>query len=251
MAVFCFFSFFFASFHFRFTSDFYVSHRCETSEKSTFFSHRSEKNFASVSLHFASKRKWRRTLTVALQNMRWILIGLKQILLNPHWSLSELLGFVLWLKPQWLLVTAWLLRCRLSRQFRRVHHSLLFVTGYNQSCQNEEPGLVFGVSFLIGKVHSILILIGRLYWALLHWLAALSIAPQWPVLKGLSHQFEFGLKWYGWKEQKLEKTRWGFLKLPTVPWTFNKYKQKHGASEKRDGSCHVLANSRWAILPVS
>jgi hypothetical protein len=30
--------------------------------KKHFFSHRSEKNFASVSLHFASKRKWRRTL---------------------------------------------------------------------------------------------------------------------------------------------------------------------------------------------
>jgi hypothetical protein len=27
----------FASFHFRFASDFYVSHRCEISEKSTFF----------------------------------------------------------------------------------------------------------------------------------------------------------------------------------------------------------------------
>ncbi len=55
------FRFVFASFHFRFVSDFYGSHRCEISEKST-FSHRSEKNFASVSLHFASKRKWQRTL---------------------------------------------------------------------------------------------------------------------------------------------------------------------------------------------
>ncbi len=43
------FRFVFASFHSRFVKDFYVSHR-------------SEKNFASVSLHFASKRKWRRTL---------------------------------------------------------------------------------------------------------------------------------------------------------------------------------------------
>jgi hypothetical protein len=51
------FCFVFASFHFCFASDFYVSHRCETSEKKHFFSHRSEKNFASVSLHFASKRK--------------------------------------------------------------------------------------------------------------------------------------------------------------------------------------------------
>jgi hypothetical protein len=26
--------------------------------------------------------------------------------------------------------------------------------------------------------------------------------------------------------------------------TFNKYKQKLGTSEKRDGNCHVLANRR-------
>jgi hypothetical protein len=26
-------------------------------------------------------------------------------------------------------------------------------------------------------------------------------------------------------------------------------KQKCGASEKRNGNCHVFANSRWAILP--
>jgi hypothetical protein len=26
-------------------------------------------------------------------------------------------------------------------------------------------------------------------------------------LKGLSHQFESGNKWYGWKEQKQEKSR--------------------------------------------
>ncbi len=37
----------------------FVSHRCK---KSTFFSHQSEKILLSVSLHFASKRKWRRTL---------------------------------------------------------------------------------------------------------------------------------------------------------------------------------------------
>jgi hypothetical protein len=43
----------FASFHFRFASDFYVSHRCETSKK-TLFLHQSENNFASVSLYFAS-----------------------------------------------------------------------------------------------------------------------------------------------------------------------------------------------------
>jgi hypothetical protein len=47
--------------HFRFASDFYVSHQCGTSEK-TLFSHRSKKNFASVSLNFALKQKWRRTL---------------------------------------------------------------------------------------------------------------------------------------------------------------------------------------------
>jgi hypothetical protein len=44
------FCFVFASFHFRFASD------AKTSEK-TLFLHRSEKNFASVSHHFASKRK--------------------------------------------------------------------------------------------------------------------------------------------------------------------------------------------------
>ncbi len=44
------FRYVFASFHFRFALD------AKTSEK-TLFSHRSEKNLASVSLHFASKRK--------------------------------------------------------------------------------------------------------------------------------------------------------------------------------------------------
>jgi hypothetical protein len=39
MAVFASFCFVFASFHFRFTSDFYVSHRCETREKKAPFFH--------------------------------------------------------------------------------------------------------------------------------------------------------------------------------------------------------------------
>ncbi len=60
-AVLLLFCFVFALFHFLFASDFYVLHPCETSEN-TLFSHQSKKNFASVSLHFASKWKWRRTL---------------------------------------------------------------------------------------------------------------------------------------------------------------------------------------------
>jgi hypothetical protein len=47
------FRFDFASFHFHFASEFYVSHRCETSEKST-FSHRSEK--ISLPFRFISLR---------------------------------------------------------------------------------------------------------------------------------------------------------------------------------------------------
>jgi hypothetical protein len=35
----------------------------------------------------------------------------------------------------------------------------------------------------------------------------------------------------------------------TAPSTFNKCEQKHSPSEKRDGNCHVFANSRWEILP--
>ncbi len=39
------------------------------------------------------------------------------------------------------------------------------------------------------------------------------------------------------------------LRFCTVFFDFNKYKQKRGTSEKKDGNCHVLANSRQAILP--
>ncbi len=46
------FRFVFASFHFRFSTDFYVSHRCETSEKSTFF--RIEANKISLPFRFIS-----------------------------------------------------------------------------------------------------------------------------------------------------------------------------------------------------
>ncbi len=38
------------------------------------------------------------------------------------------------------------------------------------------------------------------------------------------------------------------LKIFPVPPTLNKYEQKMGTTEKRDGNCHVLANSSWAIL---
>ncbi len=58
---FCFLS---VSFSFRFRFLRFASMR--NKRKKHFFSHRSEKNFASVSLHFASKRKWRRTLVPSL-----------------------------------------------------------------------------------------------------------------------------------------------------------------------------------------
>jgi hypothetical protein len=48
MAVFC---FVFASFHFRFASDFCVSHRCETSEKGTFFASKRKKFRFRFALH--------------------------------------------------------------------------------------------------------------------------------------------------------------------------------------------------------
>jgi hypothetical protein len=49
-------SFFFVSFHFRFASDFYVSHQCETSEKSTFFaSKRNRFRFRFASFRFEAK----------------------------------------------------------------------------------------------------------------------------------------------------------------------------------------------------
>jgi hypothetical protein len=48
-----FFRLFFASFHFRFASDFYVPHRCETSEKSTFFRTKAKK----ISLPFRFEAK--------------------------------------------------------------------------------------------------------------------------------------------------------------------------------------------------
>jgi hypothetical protein len=67
-------------------------------------------------------------------------------------------------------------------------------------------------------------------------------------LKGLSHQSEPGYKWYGWKVQKWDKNYKAFKKFSTVPLTFNKFKQKRNALEKRDVNCHVFANSCWAIL---
>jgi hypothetical protein len=62
MAVFC---FFFVLFSLRsiFVSLQISTFRIDVKQvKKALFSHRSQKNFASVSLHFASKRKWRRTL---------------------------------------------------------------------------------------------------------------------------------------------------------------------------------------------
>ncbi len=51
-----FFVLFFALFHFRFASDFYVSHRCETSEKSTFFASKRKKFcFRFASFRFEAK----------------------------------------------------------------------------------------------------------------------------------------------------------------------------------------------------
>jgi hypothetical protein len=54
---------------------------------------------------------------------------------------------------------------------------------------------------------------------------------------------------------RLERAKMGeeplsFLKkIFTAPLTFKKCEQKHSPSEKRDGNCHVFANSRWEILP--
>jgi hypothetical protein len=51
-----FFVLFFASFHFRFASDFYVSHQCEISEKKHFFRIEAEKfRFRFASFHFETK----------------------------------------------------------------------------------------------------------------------------------------------------------------------------------------------------
>jgi hypothetical protein len=39
-----------------------------------------------------------------------------------------------------------------------------------------------------------------------------------------------------------------FLKFSNAPANVKKCYQKRGPSEKRDGNCHILANSRWEIL---
>jgi hypothetical protein len=52
------------------------------------------------------------------------------------------------------------------------------------------------------------------------------------------------------KSKNRRRTARHFLKkFSTVPSTFNKCKQNRSASEKRDGHCHIFANSCWAILP--
>ncbi len=61
MAVFCFFSFCFRFFPFSFRFRFLRFASMRNKRKKHFFRIEA-KNFASVSLHFASKRKWRRTL---------------------------------------------------------------------------------------------------------------------------------------------------------------------------------------------
>jgi hypothetical protein len=38
-------------------------------------------------------------------------------------------------------------------------------------------------------------------------------------------------------------------KFLTPPLTFNKCEQKCGLSGKRNGNCHVFANSHWEMLP--
>jgi hypothetical protein len=55
-AVLLLFRFVFAFFHFRFASDFYVAHRCETSEKITFFASKRKKiRFRFASFRFEAK----------------------------------------------------------------------------------------------------------------------------------------------------------------------------------------------------
>jgi hypothetical protein len=39
------------------------------------------------------------------------------------------------------------------------------------------------------------------------------------------------------------------LKVSSTSATFHHYKPKRSSSEKREGNCHIFANSRWAILP--
>jgi hypothetical protein len=50
-------------------------------------------------------------------------------------------------------------------------------------------------------------------------------------------------------ERKIRENRRGLADFSPAPLIFKKYTQKLGASEKRDGNCHVFANSRWATLP--
>jgi hypothetical protein len=46
------------------------------------------------------------------------------------------------------------------------------------------------------------------------------------------------------EREKIGENPLKVLKFSTVFSTFNKYKQKRGTSEKKNGNCHVLANSR-------
>ncbi len=67
-------------------------------------------------------------------------------------------------------------------------------------------------------------------------------------LKGLSHEFETGYQLCCWIDLSQERTPWWFLKFLKAPLNFKKCEKKRGPSEKRDGNCHVLANSRWEML---
>jgi hypothetical protein len=64
-------------------------------------------------------------------------------------------------------------------------------------------------------------------------------------LKGLSHQSESGMVGKSTNRKRAIEHK----KFFSAPSTFNKCEQKRSPSEKRDGSCHVFANSRWKILP--
>jgi hypothetical protein len=39
-------------------------------------------------------------------------------------------------------------------------------------------------------------------------------------------------------------------KFSQLPLSYKKRKQKCSPSEKKDGNCHVFANSRWEIFPL-
>jgi hypothetical protein len=52
-------------------------------------------------------------------------------------------------------------------------------------------------------------------------------------LKGLSHQFEFSLKWHDWKGKNKSWTADGF-KFSVMSWFFNKYKWENSTVRKKE-----------------